>query len=122
MRSVRFWPDSSYFDSGVFNFKSLMHLLKAKAVLCPNLTVHFVNEKTNEEYTWTHEGSLGNYLRNQCSGSTLLPDPPYSEVVKADDSEMAFAVTWVADENGARTELVRESFVNLIPTAEGGTT
>lgn len=119
--SVRFWPDSSYFDSGVFNFKSLMHLLKAKAVLCPNLTVHFVNEKTNEEYTWTHEGSLGNYLKNQCSGNTLLPDPPYSEVVKADDSEVAFAVTWVAEENGARTELVRESFVNLIPTAEGGT-
>lgn len=119
--SVRFWPDSSYFDSGNFNFKALMHLLKAKAVLCPNLTVHFVNEKTGEEYTWTHEGSLGNYLSNQCLGCTFLPNPPYSELVKNADSEVEFAVTWVFEQTGERHELVRESFVNLIPTAEGGT-
>lgn len=118
---VRFWPDSSYFDSGVFHVKSLMHLLKAKAVLCPNLTVQFVNEKTNEEFTWTHEGSLGIYLANQCTDKELLPSPPYCEVVQGTDSEVAFAVAWVGDEDGGRTELTRESFVNLIPTAEGGT-
>lgn len=115
--SIRFWPDAKYFDNGHFVFKSLMHLLKAKAVLCPNLSVHFVNEKTGEEFTWTHEGSLGNYLLNQCDGRKILPAPPYSEVVKAEDSEVAFAVTWELE----HAEPVRESFVNLIPTAEGGT-
>lgn len=115
--SIRFWPDASYFDNGNFNFKSLMHLLKAKAVLCPNLTVQFFNEKTGEQFTWTHEGSLGNYLLNQCGNREILPNPPYSEVIKDSESEVAFAVTW---EQGSG-ELVRESFVNLIPTAEGGT-
>lgn len=115
--SIRFYPDSSYFDNGNFNFKSLMHLLKAKAVLCPNLTVHCLNKKTCEEFTWTHEGSLGNYLLNQCSNREILPAVPYSDVVKGDDYEVAFAVAWEIDSN----ERVRESFVNLIPTAEGGT-
>ena len=115
--AIRFWPDSSYFDSKRFNLKALMHLLKAKAVLCPNLTVHFVNEATGEEFTWTHEGSLGNYLLSQCTGRPISPMPPYSEVVKDSDSEVAFAVTWELE----GSERVRESFVNLIPTAEGGT-
>lgn len=115
--SIRFYPDSSYFDNGNFNFKSLMHLLKAKAVLCPNLTVHCLNKKTGEQFTWTHEGSLGNYLLNQCSNHEILPAVPYSDVVKSDDYEVAFAVAWEIDSN----ERVRESFVNLIPTAEGGT-
>lgn len=115
--SIRFYPDSSYFDNANFNFKSLMHLLKAKAVLCPNLTVHCLNKKTGEQFTWTHEGSLGNYLLNQCSNREILPAVPYSDVVKSDDYEVAFAVAWEIDSN----ERVRESFVNLIPTAEGGT-
>lgn len=115
--SIRFYPDSSYFDNGNFNFKSLMHLLKAKAVLCPNLTVHCLNKKTGEQFNWTHEGSLGNYLLNQCSNREILPAVPYSDVVKSDDYEVAFAVAWEIDSN----ERVRESFVNLIPTAEGGT-
>ena len=85
--SIRFYPDSSYFDNGNFNFKSLMHLLKAKAVLCPNLTVHCLNKKTGEQFTWTHEGSLGNYLLNQCSNREILPAVPYSDVVKSDDYE-----------------------------------
>lgn len=115
--SVRFWPDGSYFDSKHFNLKSLMHLLKAKAVLCPNLSVHFVNEATGEEFTWTHEGSLGNYLMSQCAGRQIVPMPPYSELIKDNDAEIACAVAW---ELGG-SERVRESFVNLIPTAEGGT-
>ena len=115
--SIHFWPDPKYFDSPHFNLKALLHLLKAKAVLCPNLSVHFVNEKTGEEYTWTHEGSLGNYLSNQTVGRTIMPNPPYSEVIKGEDSEVAFAVVWELE----GSERVRESFVNLIPTAEGGT-
>lgn len=115
--AIRFWPDGSYFDSKRFNLKALMHLLKAKAVLCPNLSVHFVNEATGEEFTWTHEGSLGNYLLSQCAGRAIAPMPPYSEVVTNADSEVAFAVAWELE----GSERVRESFVNLIPTAEGGT-
>ena len=115
--AIRFWPDGSYFDSKRFNLKALMHLLKAKAVLCPNLSVHFVNEATGEEFTWTHEGSLGHYLLSQCSGRAIAPMPPYSEVVTNTDSEVAFAVAWELE----GSERVRESFVNLIPTAEGGT-
>ena len=115
--AIRFWPDGSYFDSKRFNLKALMHLLKAKAVLCPNLSVHFVNEATGEEFTWTHEGSLGHYLLSQCSGRAIAPMPPYSEVATNADSEVAFAVAWELE----GSERVRESFVNLIPTAEGGT-
>ena len=115
--AIRFWPDGSYFDSKRFNLKALMHLLKAKAVLCPNLSVHFVNEATGEEFTWTHEGSLGHYLLSQCAGRAIAPMPPYSEVVTNADSEVAFAVAWELE----GSERVRESFVNLIPTAEGGT-
>lgn len=115
--AIRFWPDGSYFDSKRFNLKALMHLLKAKAVLCPNLSVHFVNEATGEEFTWTHEGSLGHYLLSQCSGRAIAPMPPYSEVVTNADSEVAFAVAWELE----GSERIRESFVNLIPTAEGGT-
>lgn len=114
---ICFKPDGKYFDVKHFNLKNLMHLLKAKAVLCPNLTVHFVNEKTGEEFTWTHEGSLSNYLLAQANGRILVPDIPYSDVIKSDDSEVAFAVAWEADSG----ERVIESFVNLIPTAEGGT-
>ena len=115
--SIRFWPDASYFDSGNFNFKALMHLLKAKAVLCPGLTVHFLNVKTGEDFTWVHEGSVGAYLLNQCSGREILPATGYSESIKGDDFEIAFAVAWETE----GVERVRESFVNLIPTAEGGT-
>lgn len=116
--AIRFWPDRKYFDNPNFNLKALMHLLKAKAVLCPNLCVHFINEKTGEEFTWTHEGSLGNYLKNQCDGRTIIPNPPYSEVITNSDSEVAFAVCWEQEPGVQRIE---ESFVNLIPTAEGGT-
>lgn len=115
--AVRFWPDPKYFDSSKFHINTLLHLLKAKAVLCPNLTVRFANEKTGETFQWTHEGSLGTYLLNQCQNRNIFPATPYSECIKNEDSEVAFAVAW---EDGSH-ERVCESFVNLIPTAEGGT-
>ena len=115
--SIRFWPDGSYFDVASFRFNGLLHLLKAKAVLCPNLTVHLVQESTGKEYTWRHEGSLGTYLLSQLSGHEIVPAVPYADVVKGDDYEIAFAVAW----DSASSEKIRESFVNLIPTAEGGT-
>lgn len=115
--SIRFWPESLYFDIGYFKFNGLFHLLKAKAVLCPNLTVHLVQEATGKEFTWRHEGSLGAYLLSQLTGHEIVPAVPYADVVKGDDYEIAYAVTW----DSSSSEKIRESFVNLIPTAEGGT-
>ncbi len=115
--TVRFWPDESYFDSPNFNAKAIKHLLKAKAILCDSLTVHYINEINNEDVVWSFDGNLAEYLRSNSTESELLPEEPYFENIKAEDHEVSFAVSWVVDGN----QFLSESYVNLIPTVEGGT-
>jgi topoisomerase IV subunit B len=116
--TVRFWPDESFFDSPKFNIPRLKHVMRAKAVLSPKLKMKFVSEidpAENEE--WYYEDGLTNYLTSELAGCTLLPAVPYTGHFKGHDHEVDWAVVWLPEDG----EIVGESYVNLIPTAQGGT-
>lgn len=115
--SVKFWPEEKYFDSPKFSARSLIHILKAKAVLCPGLTVHFEDRVNNQVYDWCYQEGLKDYLVDSLQGSIQLPEPPFTGQFSADDASVDWALCWLP-EGG---ELTCESYVNLIPTIQGGT-
>jgi len=115
--TIRFWPDEQYFDSPKFSVASLKHALKAKAVLCPGLLVKFYDEKSKEKEQWQFEGGLEQYVTEAMKGATLLPETTFSGHVAAETEEVDWAMSWVDSEHTP----VGESYVNLIPTAQGGT-
>ena len=117
--SVHFWPDEPYFDDPKFNVAVFKHLLKAKAVLCEGLTITFEDRVHNTNDTWTYSGNLQNYLVAQACERTIEPNPPFYGVVKTEDEELEWAVSWEMEGSGSHT--ISESFVNLIPTIDGGT-
>jgi topoisomerase-4 subunit B len=113
---LRFWPDSKYFDVPKFNLRSLKHLLRAKAVLCPGLTVKLFDEATGEKLEWMYEDGLRDYLKGELSGLEALPPDLFVGSLKKDTEVVDWAVAWLQE-----GELVQESYVNLIPTAQHGT-
>lgn len=115
--SIRFWPDPQYFDTGKFSVSRLKHILKAKAVLCPGLTVKFEDKNSKELITWFYEDGLRSYLTDAVSEYISLPEEPFCGQFAAETERVDWAVLWLP-EGG---ELVQESYVNLIPTAQGGT-
>jgi topoisomerase-4 subunit B len=115
--TVRFWPDASYFDSAEFSIPKLKHVLKAKAVLCPGLRVRLTVEKTGEKEEWLYTGGVAQYLREALEGGTWLPDELYTGAIEGGQEGADWAVAWRLD-GGAKIE---ESYVNLIPTLQGGT-
>ncbi len=115
--SVHFWPDASYFDSANFSLTKLNHLLKAKAVLCPGLRIRFVNKQTKETQEWFYESGLEDYLKDASKGYEALPEEPFTGSFSGSTEAADWAVLWLP-EGG---EAVNESYVNLIPTAQGGT-
>jgi len=115
--SVRFLPDPKYFDSNKFSVSRLRHVLRAKAVLCPGLTVNFTNEQSDETDTWYYEDGLRDYLAASTQGWTCLPEQPFVGTFSGPTEAADWAVQWLV-EGG---ELTQESYVNLIPTAQGGT-
>ncbi len=115
--TVRFWPDTTYFDSPDFAVPKLKHVLKAKAVLCPGLKVRFHHEKTGEKEEWFYTEGLAQYLRESLESGEFLPDEPFTGKVAGEQEGVDWAVVWRTD-GGTRFE---ESYVNLIPTAQGGT-
>ncbi|WP_373186945.1 DNA topoisomerase IV subunit B [Halopseudomonas sp.] len=115
--TVKFWPNADYFDSPKFSISRLKHLLKAKAVLCPGLTVEFDDRQSGEQHTWFYEDGLRDYLMDACAEWPKLPDEPFTGSLKARQETVDWAVLWLP-EGG---DLVQESYVNLIPTAQGGT-
>ena len=114
---LRFWPNASYFDSVKFSLPRLRHVLRAKAVLCSGLTVSFYDENTNESEEWYYEDGLGDYLSGALQGWDLLPAVPFIGTYAAANEAADWAVQWMPDGG----ELVQESYVNLIPTPQGGT-
>ena len=114
---LRFWPDSSYFDSVKFSVTRLRHVLRAKAVLCSGLTISFYDENTNESEEWYYEDGLRDYLLNSLQGWELLPASPFVGNFTSENEAVDWAVQWLP-EGG---ELIQESYVNLIPTPQGGT-
>ncbi|WP_445361001.1 DNA topoisomerase IV subunit B [Microbulbifer sp. EKSA005] len=115
--SVRFLPDPQYFDSAKFSVVRLRHLLRAKAVLCPGLTVTFINEQDGESDEWYYEDGLKDYLAAANQGWEVLPAEPFVGSFTATTEAADWAVQWLP-EGG---EVTAESYVNLIPTAQGGT-
>jgi topoisomerase-4 subunit B len=114
---LRFWPDASYFDSVKFSVSRLRHVLRAKAVLCGGLTMSFHDENTGESEEWFYEDGLKDYLSGALHGWEVLPAEPFIGTFASDNEAADWAVQWMP-EGG---ELVQESYVNLIPTPQGGT-
>ena len=115
--TIRFWPDPQYFDSSKFSVSRLKHALRAKAVLCPGLTVRLKIEKPKEKIEWCYSGGLEEYLLEAIGGGELLPADPYSGSVTGNNEAVDWALAWAVQGGQA----VTESYVNLIPTAQGGT-
>jgi topoisomerase IV subunit B len=116
--TVRFWPDETFFDSPKFSVPRLKHVMRAKAVLCPGLRMRFVNEmEAADNDEWYYEDGLTDYLTSELEGLVKLPDPPFLGHFKGRDEEADWAVVWLPEDG----EPVAESYVNLIPTTQGGT-
>jgi len=118
---LRFWPDPTYFDTAKFSLRSLKHLLRAKAVLCPGLTVNLFDEASGERVEWCYEDGLRDYLRGELTDRELLPPELFVGSLKKDTEIVDWAVAWIADGSTANEGMVQESYVNLIPTAQHGT-
>lgn len=115
---VHFWPDAQYFDSAKFSVSKLLHILRAKAVLCPGLRIRFDNKIAKETSEWYYEDGLRDYLYQSVSDYVTLPeDEPFVGQFSANNEAADWAVIWMP-EGG---EAVTESYVNLIPTPQGGT-
>jgi len=116
--TVQFWADPKYFDSPKFSVPRLKHVMRAKAVLCPGLRIRFTDQAdgTNSD-EWFFEDGLVDYLNTELKGAETLPNPPFVGHFKGGDQEVDWAVTWVTDGG----DLITESYVNLIPTVQGGT-
>lgn len=115
--TIRFWPDKKYFDSPTFSVAKLKHVLRAKAVLCPGLEVTFHDEKGKEKLSWQYEDGLRDYLVESIGKAVMEPEEPFIGSMQAETEAVDWAIVWLP-EGG---EAVAESYVNLIPTIQGGT-
>ena len=115
--AIHFEPDPQYFETIKINKESLKHLLKAKAVLCPGLTIKYVDEKKAERISWNYENGLISYLVESSEGVDLLLEESISCSKIVDDNALDFVLNWSTQ---PVKNLMSESYVNLIPTTHGG--
>jgi len=115
--SVRFTPNPSYFDTPKYSVPRLKHVLKAKAVLCRGLTVSFYDEQLDERTQWYYENGLIDYLKTALQEQDYLPTDPFVGEFSSQREMAEWALCWTAE----NTEVINESYVNLIPTTQGGT-
>ncbi|MCP4950873.1 DNA topoisomerase IV subunit B [Arenicellales bacterium nBUS_48] len=115
--TIQFWPDPIFFDSPSISVSRLKRLLRAKAVLCSGLRIDFFDQgnKKNDE-SWEYEDGLLDYLVTQLGSSALVPDPPHVGHVLQKEQQVDWALTWFSE----GSERFEESYVNLIPTTQGG--
>jgi len=114
--TLRFWPEAKYFDSPKISLPRLKHLLRAKAVLCAGLSVKLTDAASGEVSEWFYEDGLRDYLRGELDGAEALPNELFVHRMARDVEGLEVALAWLPE-----GELVQESYVNLIPTAQGGT-
>ena len=114
--TVRFWPEPKYFDSPKISLSKLRHVLRAKAVLCPGLTVKLLDEASGERNEWYYEDGLTDYLKAMLGAQDYLPPALFKASMKKDQEAVDLAICWLPE-----GELVQESYVNLIPTPQHGT-
>ena len=115
--TVRFWPDPRYFDSPKFSLSRLKHVLRAKAVLCPGLLVRLHDEASGEKLEWRYEDGVRDYLIGELGDAQRLPEDPFVGNMSGNQEAAEWALVWLPDGG----EPVAESYVNLIPTTQGGT-
>ena len=115
--TIRFWPDPQYFETVKISIPRLEHVLRAKAVLCPGLTVTLHVEAGKKKQQWCYADGLRTYLAEQLSGMELLPVDPFMGSLEGTHEAVDWAIHWCPDEG----EVVTESYVNLVPTLQGGT-
>lgn len=115
--SIRFWPEEKYFDTARFAVNKLKHTLRAKAVLCPNLYVSFFDENTKEKEEWHYAEGLAHYLLESIGEVPRVPDEPFIGAFAGDTEMVDWAVIWLPEKG----EILAESYVNLVPTPQGGT-
>ncbi len=115
--TIKFKPNAKYFESEQINLKDLKHLLKAKAVLCPGLTIDFYHEKKKEKIKWFYEDGLKSYLENASEGIDLILEESILSSKDSKDQEVEFVINW---SNRPPKNKLDETYVNLIPTVLGG--
>ena len=115
--AISFVPDDQYFETIKIDKSNLKHLLKAKAVLCPRLTIEYFDEKKNEKISWNYENGLISYLSESSEDIELLLEESISCSKSGDDNALDFVLNWSTK---PAKNLMNESYVNLIPTAQGG--
>lgn len=114
--TLRFWPNPKYFDTIRFLLPRLTHVLRAKAVLCAGLTISFKDENTGEKQEWHYKDGLTTYLLDNLGDIDSLPDTPFIGHFEGTTEAVDYALMWIPE-----GELLTESYVNLIPTTQGGT-
>ena len=115
--SIKFKPNPEYFESDKIKTNELKHLLKAKAVLCPGLTIYFHDESKKEKIKWFYEDGLKSYLEDQSDGIDLILGESIVSSNSSKDQEVEFVINWTSK---AYKNKLDETYVNLIPTAQGG--
>lgn len=114
--TIRFWPEAKYFDHLKISIKPLIHLLRAKAVLCPGLSMTFINRSSSEEHQWCFEDGLKDYLLQSISQDSV-PQAPFTGSLMNKEGGVEWAAVWYPEGNID----ISESYVNLIPTTQNGT-
>mgnify|MGYP001403533875 FL=1 len=115
--SIKFKPNPEYFESDKIKINELKHLLKAKAVLCPGLTIDFHDESKKEKIKWFYEDGLKSYLEDQSDGIDLILSESIVSSNSSKDQEVEFVINWTSKPYKNKLD---ETYVNLIPTAQGG--
>ena len=115
--TIRFWPDAKYFDSTKYAIPKLKHLMRAKAVLCPGLIIRFHDEASKEKEEWCYQDGIKTYLAEELSGIELLPPEPFLGSMQGEHEAVDWALHWLVESG----EMITESYVNLVPTPQGGT-
>jgi topoisomerase-4 subunit B len=115
--SIRFWPNDKYFDTAKFAVAKLKHTLQAKAVLCPGLHVSFHDEHTGKTEEWHYEDGLSHYLIESIGAAERIPDAPFIGSFTGNTEAVDWAAIWLPEQG----DIISESYVNLIPTPQGGT-
>ena len=115
--TIRFWPDAKYFESDKFSVSKLLHTMRAKAILCPGLKITFNDQVNKKKYEWVFEDGLKDYLLESVEGVEHIPQDAFCEHFEGEQEAVEWAITWLLEEG----EGLKESYVNLVPTAQGGT-
>ncbi len=115
---VHFWPDATYFDSSKISLTKLKHVLRAKAVLCPGLKIILHAEQTEESWEWLYQNGLEEYLLDRVGHVEFYPPEPFMGQVSTEHEAVSWGIVWTTE---SLAENITESYVNLVPTAQGGT-